>query len=199
VTGFDYDSEMECPKEIKVKQGCDKPVIAMVHSSISDESLSIGNKFKLRDYREIVSNASVILSGHYHCNFGPVKENLMCPTWCNPGSFARTSITDFREGSGPGLAYIKVYDDYNIKIKRYSIKCDKNPFRLIEKLRDKELETIEFENAVKDLENSDVIKSNLSLYLDSLYNNRPKSIKKFFNKKVMKICKTKLEDAKNEQ
>jgi len=195
ITGFNYSIDNECPNRIMVDKK-DKPVIALIHSMISeDNDIQIGSKFNVVSAKTIISNASIVLMGHYHLGCRLV-EYPISGRWCNPGSFARLSTLENNKGIGPGLVYLKASDSI-VKAKRLIIPHDDSVFSNKVDVKDLFEDKKVFELAMKELENSENSNNNVIHTLRRLEKNIPKVLEKLINKKIIRNCINRIKEFQN--
>lgn len=136
--GVDYNKEDEESIDFDIPihtlgQYGSKTKIIVIHHMITgdDKSLIIKGKRRLISYKDIETNADVVLCGHYHPGM-KIKKNLLLEReikFANPGSFGRTDSWADAHGYGPGLIDVKVGKDKKFKLKYVEIPHAKGVFK----------------------------------------------------------------------
>lgn len=195
VTGHDFDIEMDCPDSIMIEPQ-HKPVICLAHAMISeDKSIEIDGHYQIREWGSVTTNAALMLTGDYHLGIKP-NSHALCGQWCNPGSFARTSITDTK-GIGPGLAYVRVLRGGEIKVQHHVIP-HKDVFVNTDVITDVDKQ-LKFERAFAELQDKDIIEGDVFKIIDSIRKNVPKNMKHIINKRLINLCKERLKKVRDEK
>lgn len=132
--GVDYDYENEDRTGYVMEQFCgiEKTKILVLHAMIygGEKDLMVNKKRIVASYRQIDTNADLVLCGHYHPGMKVKKLTVLNKDimFANPGSFGRTDKLTNRVGIGPGLTYVCIGKKGIVKLKNIKIPCDRNVF-----------------------------------------------------------------------
>ncbi len=169
--GVDYNKEMEEETYFDVPSSTKKFKIMVLHHMIvgDEDDFIIDGKRILISYKSIVTNADLVLCGHFHPGF-PIKENTVLEhktIFANPGSLLRTDSLVERTTVGPGIVYFSVNSKKNLKIKYVKVPCEENVFKAKGDIK-YEISEITQERFVKKLmefKNADFIKNDIGAML----------------------------------
>lgn len=111
-----------------------KTKVLVLHQMLTGnkKSMIVDGRRCMTSYRDIVTNADMILCGHYHPGIGlkkcvlPIEHTVY---FANPGSLARTSVTENEIGAGPALTHICIDNGRITTFKNIPIPCDRTVFK----------------------------------------------------------------------
>jgi len=204
LAGIDYKTEQACNKtwlfpQTDFKIGNRKKIL-MVHPMVVNEpTLFIDGEFKQINVKEVDTTADVLLCGHYHFGFPNVIKGESLESRfniVNPGSLARIDALQAKKTYGPALVHLKI--GKKIKIETVQIPCKKRKkvFDLKAGKANKQEVVVKdnFIRTMKELSQTNVMGDNFIESLEKVLDNPPKKLRKIVNKKVIKLCRKKLEE-----
>ena len=132
LAGYDYKKDLEIPEEINMPEydyDNGKIKILAIHSMIGRKSIIIKGKKLVQSYKNLTTDADILLTGHYHPGIGIAKLNVLehITKVANPGSFSRTNSFVAENTVGPALLDIKIKNGKS-KLKKVMIPCKKDVF-----------------------------------------------------------------------
>lgn len=194
IFGYNYSVKDECNLhwQYPVKTKLNK--ILLTHPMITREkSILIDGKYRQVNYKEVTTNADLMLCGHYHGGFeayqGKHKDKNFIIS--NPGSLSRLNLKEARESLGPRFSVItssknKINVKY-INIPSLSIDEIFDVEALNKKRKDKQ-DKSDFKSVLEQMSTSLVMGENFALSLKSVLKTPPKKLKKNVNKRTIEIC-----------
>ncbi len=214
LTGINYSHDKECattfdwhegkistnPIALAFGRNIKKSMILVTHAMITNKEIMVGGKIKASDVKNIVSNADILLNGHYHDGHPKVVrvrilEHLL--KIVNPGSMARMNLREATEGFGPRLAYMQITGRKSkiklVDIPRHQIKevFDVKKDKVAKKeVREKD----KFITTLSKMSNAKIMGENFEEALRKCLEDPPKKIRKKVNKRTRKILLEKLEE-----
>jgi len=210
LTGINYSHEKECAPCFDWQEGRlkdlnrgdkSKTIVLAVHAMITNKGIMIGGKVKAVDVHDVITNADILLNGHFHDGHKSVVENIVLEhsfKVVNPGSIARMNLKEAKDGFGPRIAVLKIYKNRKSNIKLVDIPCKplKDIFDLKKqaeqkatcKARDKFIETM------SKMSGQAMMGDNFEESIKQVLENPPKKLKKKINKRVRQILLEKLEE-----
>ena len=197
LTGYNYSVKEDCqlhwpwPEKIKTK----KMKVLLTHPMITRErSIVVDDIYKQVNFKEITTDADIMLCGHYHGGFTPHEGEYEGKNFllANPGSFGRVNPKEAKESIGPALTYIQIKGkesivDY-VKIPTLKIK---DIFDLSERARKKrKKENInDFKETLEELSESNIMGDNFAQALTEVLEDPPEDLKSYVHNETIQLCK----------
>jgi DNA repair exonuclease SbcCD nuclease subunit len=211
LTGINYSHDKECAETFDwqegnllpdVKRDKSKCMVLVTHAMITNKQILVGTKIRATDVKDIVTNADILLNGHFHDGHPEVVHSgALEHTYkiCNPGSIARMNLKEARDGHGPRIAYITI-NRRGSKIKLVDIPCA--PIKKIFDTKKSKTEKREkrdkdkFIDTLSKMSGQTIMGDNFEQALKETLENPPKKLRKRINKRTRQILLEKLEECR---
>ncbi len=172
--GYHYDHAKESETYFDMpnhpyKKG--KLKILALHAMVTgdDRDLIVNGKAQLISYKSLVSDADLILTGHFHPGFGIKKINVLehIITVANPGSLARTNSYIAKHTVGPAILYIEVDKRKLSKIELIKVPHEINVFKDSKTYNRYEVDSnhFKFVKNLRTMQSGGFVQSNLELLI----------------------------------
>ena len=172
---FDYDKEWETHFDMpkyEYKKGKLKILVLHIMATGDKRDLVIDGKPVLISYKSIVTDANLVLAGHFHPGFGIKKTNVLehVTTIANPGSLARTNSFVAKETVGPALIYFEVDKGALSEIRMVPVPHAKHVFNNIEVYDRYEVGSnhSKFIKNLREFKNSEMINADIEMLIRTI-------------------------------
>jgi len=200
--GYDYSVKEECQlhwpfpgKDKWTSVNYDGIKVLLTHPMITRErSIIIEEKYRQVNYKEITTDADIMLLGHYHGGIPPYIGTYCDKdfTICNPGSFGRVNAKEALESIGPALTYITIDDgDTDIEFVKIPTLKTKEIFDLSSQARKKRSKRTneDFKDSLIELSESNVMGENFVHSLSNVLENPPEELEQYVHHETIELCK----------
>lgn len=181
-----------------------KAKVYVVHGNIdnNDKPLIIDGIQKTSSIKDVVTNADLMLCGHYHYGWkkavvtNVLEHNVI---FVNPGSIARVKIDEYFNSFGPRFADIKVGRNKQIQLKHINIpKAQCFDLTSYTKSKEIKLQKNNFIERLTEFKDSQFQGASVTKVVNKLLDDPPENLADKINSRVKKICRKKLEEVVNE-